>query len=104
MSKQVYKVEQTYTAKATSFNTDVVNMEGYFNLSCQVNLNNPSGFTGSTTIQVSNDLTNWIDMPDSEEDITDCVFYDIQSAAAFVRVKVVILTGSADFNVDWVLL
>lgn len=98
------KVEQEYQSQGTTFSADLVNIESNLNCSCQINLSNSSGFSGSSVIQVSNDLETWIDLPNSEEALTDCNFYDIQSAAAFVRVKIVFLSGSADFNIDWLLL
>lgn len=104
MSNESSKVEQTYLAKSSTFQGDEVNIEINFHCSCQINLTSSSGFSGSSFIQVSNDLETWIDLPNSEEVLTDCNFYDIQSAAAFVRVKIVFLSGSADFNIDWLLL
>jgi len=104
MSKESSKVEQTYVAKSATFSADEVNIEANLNCSCQINLINSSSFSGSSIIQVSNDLETWVDLPNSEELLTDCNFYDIQSAAAFVRVKIVFLSGSADFNIDWLLL
>lgn len=98
------KVEQEYLSQGATFSADKVNIESNFNCSCQINLSNSSGFSGSSVIQVSNDLETWVDLPNSEEALTDCNFYDIQSAAAFVRVKIVFLAGSADFNIDWLLL
>jgi hypothetical protein len=98
------KVEQSYLNQSSSFEGDTVNIEVNLNCSCQINLTNSSGFSGSSIIQVSNDLETWIDLPNSETVLTDCNFYDVQSAAAFVRVKIVFLSGSADFNIDWLLL
>jgi CRISPR/Cas system CMR-associated protein Cmr1 (group 7 of RAMP superfamily) len=104
MSKVSSKVEQEYQSQGATFSTELVNIEESFNCSCQINLINSSSFSGSSVIQVSNDLETWVDLPNSEEILTDCNFYDIQSAAAFVRVKIVFLSGSADFNIDWLLL
>jgi hypothetical protein len=96
------KVEQTYLAKSSSFNSDVVTKEESYRVSCQVNLSNGSGFTGTSALEVSNDLENWVEIPDSNVAITDMSFYDITSAAAYIRVKLIISAGSADFNIDWV--
>ena len=98
------KIEQVYQSQGATFSAQLVNIERNLNFSCQINLINSSGFTGSSVVQVSNDLETWVDLPNSEEILTDCNFYDIQSAAAFVRVKIVFLSGSADFNIDWLLL
>lgn len=98
------KVEQSYLAVGSTFSTAPVIMENHLNCACQINLQNASGFVATSTIEVSNDLQNWIEMPNSEEDLVDNVFYDIQSATAYIRVKVTVSSGTSDINIDWVLL
>jgi asparagine N-glycosylation enzyme membrane subunit Stt3 len=101
------KVEQTYLAQSATFTSGHVIKESSLNLTCQINLKNGSSFTGNTTMQVSNDLETWIDIPDSEVSltgITNSNFYDTQTASAYVRVKVTVLTGDGDINIDWLLL
>ena len=100
------KVEQDYINKISNFFSDAVTKESSFQVSCQINLVG-SGFSGSTIMQVSNDLENWTDLPDSEITFVgdaDSNFYDVQSASSYIRIKFVITGGTADFNTDWLLL
>lgn len=102
------KKQESFANKSASFETDIVNLEDFKAFSAQVNITNGSAFSANITVQVSNDyLSNWIDIPSTTAAISgasDVQFYEItNSIAGYARLKIDILTGSADFNIDWVL-
>lgn len=97
------KIEQSYNNKSITFSSDTISKEGFRQLSCQVNLSNESGFSGQSTIEVSNDLETWFELPESATALTDSNFYDITTGAVYIRATITISAGSGDINLDWLM-
>lgn len=101
------KRQETLLAKSSDFSSRHVDLEDHQMFSAQINVTNGTLFDGSCTLQVSNDLVSWIDVSGTTSALsgaTDVQIYDvIESSAGFARVKIDIVAGSADFNIDWVL-
>lgn len=101
------KKQELLTAKTADFNSTPVDLQSYGSFSVQVGIVGDVLFEGTTTLQVSNDFDNWIDVPSTTLVIagtSDVQIYDVvQSAVAHVRIKVLITAGTADFDIDWML-
>jgi allantoicase len=82
--------------------SDVVRLDGIEGLfALQVSWAGGSSVDMALSLELSNDKTNWVEIPTSIVAITaaaDTHIWDIQSGAQFVRIKVTVTGGSATFN------
>jgi hypothetical protein len=101
----IKKFQQVFTGQNVDFNSNEVDMDEESLVSCQVRTTNESSFTGIATVEISNDPDVWISLSDTATDLTgnDAVFFDLQTAANYIRINVHVTTGEADFEFDWVL-
>lgn len=100
------KAEQLYTGKSTNFESDYIDLEDHERVSVQVATTNGSNFSATCTLQLSNDYDHWVDVNTASaimSGATDVKFFDTDTGAAYVRLKVIFTTGSADFELDWVM-
>lgn len=100
------KYEQTELEQSADFYSDVINLEDHSMFAAQCNVANGDTFTGTVTLQVTNDFDNWVDVATASalSGTSDSQLFDaVQSSAGYARLSIVVTTGSADFNIDWVL-
>lgn len=100
------KLKQEYLAKTADFECEEIDMDLYKYFCAQVNVLNPSSLAGTMTLQVSNNLNEWVDIPDTETEISDSeilVFYDVVTGSSSIRIVADITAGTADFEIHYVL-
>jgi hypothetical protein len=64
---------------------------------------NGSSVNMQISLEVSNDKSNWVEIPTTIDTITsnaDSYFWDIRTGAEFIRVKFVVISGQADFTIN----
>lgn len=102
MAKKVEQIIQIDSDKEC----EAVNLQNIYAYGCQITSKNSSGFSTTISLEVSNDLKNWITLPDSIDSLTgdDSQIYDVvQSSVAAVRVKFSSVSGSADITINYML-
>lgn len=100
------KLEENLLAVSVDFYSKEVDLEDNSGFSVQVRTENESSFSCDLELEVSNDRTNWIAVTGTSTSLTgdDLQFYDaIQSSACYARVSITNISGSADFDLDWVI-
>lgn len=101
------KVEQEYLGKSADFESAAVPIEQFRAFSAQINVHDGNSLDANVALQVCNDELNWVDVTGTLKTLsgtTDTQMYDvIDSAVAYVRIRVEIVSGDADFDIDWVL-
>jgi hypothetical protein len=108
MSNNTYKDSETQLNQNATFYSKMINLEDNSSVSVQISTSNGSSFTGTSTVQVSNNYTKgWVDLTDTTVSISvasNIQIYDItETSAAYVRIKITITAGSADFDFAWMI-
>ena len=103
----IKKVQEILTSQSADFNSEFIDIELFKMFSVEVNVTNGSSYAGTVAIEVCNDYDKggWVEVTDTSLALTgatDIQLYDVvDSAVSYVRLKFVVTTGSADFEIDW---
>lgn len=89
-------INSTYTSEVI----DLDNREGEFSIT--IDYNNGVGLNMTTSLEVSNNLTSWTMIEDSDLIQTDAsgnIVYDLGGTGlSYMRVKIVVAAGSCDLQ------
>lgn len=100
------KVEQKIESLDQDRKCESVNLQNTYAYGCQISTSNSSGFSATLSLEVSNDLKNWVTVDNSSTTLTgdDTQLFDVtQSSVAAVRVSFGSVTGSADVIINYML-